>query len=95
MCVLLTVRLGSTNTSRLWKLLKQPNPLGMTNKVISVIEMTHVYGARWSFYPLRPKKLDQTASTKCTGPDLGKWAVPKGRNFIHEVVVIGRVSGLF
>ena len=29
--------------------------LGMTESAVSVIEMTHLYDVRWSFYPLRLK----------------------------------------
>ena len=38
-----------------WSRLRQVNLLGMTQKVVSVIEMTHLYGARGSYHVLRPK----------------------------------------
>ena len=60
--------------------------------MVSVIEMTHFYETRWSFYPLRQKH-DQSLDPKCTQQDLaGKWVVPKEGHFIHELIVIGFVS---
>ena len=49
----LYVCLGSTKYICLcWKF-KQVNLLGMTQKVVSVIDMTHLYGAVGSFVLLR------------------------------------------
>ena len=50
-----TVCLGSTNFLRLrWKF-EQVNLLKMTKKLVSVIEMTLLYAAQYSFVVLRPK----------------------------------------
>ena len=45
-----TVRLELTYKLRLHKLLKKLNPLGMTKKVVSVIEMTSMYAAWYSIF---------------------------------------------
>ena len=56
--------------------------------------MTLLHGARHSFVLLRPTnivKLSTQSADKWIC--MGKWAVSKGENFIHKVVVIGRVPG--
>ena len=52
-----TVCLGSTHNLRLWKLLKQLNPLGMTLKVVRVTEIILLCGAQYSFVILRLNKV--------------------------------------
>ena len=64
-------------------------------KVVSVIEMTLLYDAWYLFVLLRPKIRINTQH-KCTQQDLaGKWAVPKGENIIHELLVTARVPVFF
>ena len=84
-----TVCLGSTNKLWLWKLLKQLNPLGTTQKLVSVIDMTNMYGARGSFTLLRPrnpiKLLPQSALDQIC---MGKWALPSLAFF--QIVLVFR-----
>ena len=70
-----TVCLGSTNKLCLGQRLKHANPLEMSWKVVSVIEMTLLYDARHSIALLRPKnnvKLLTRAAEKFIC--LRKWA---------------------
>ena len=72
-----TVCLGSTNKLCLcWKL-KQVNLLESISKIDSVIEMTFLYDARYSWVLLRPKnepKLSTQSADKWMC--MGKWPVP-------------------
>ena len=80
-----TVCLGSTKCLCLYWKLKQVNLIGLAEKVVSVIEMTHLYSAGGSFHTLRTKKHDQTANTKRRKVDLyGEIGMSKFSNFISE-----------
>ena len=61
----------------------------MTQNLVSVIEMTLLYAAQYSFVLLRPKK-EVKLSTQ--SPDkwicMGKWPVPGGAIYFHQVVVV-------
>ena len=52
---MVTVRMGSTNILCLGQILRQVNLLKITQQVVSVIEMTHLYGSRGSFDVQRAK----------------------------------------
>ena len=59
----------------------------------SVIEMTFLYDARCSIVLLRPKNEVKLATQSAEKWNfMGKWVVPTGAIFIHEVVVIGFVT---
>ena len=90
-----TVCLGSTNFLCLrWKL-EQVNLLKMTQKLVSVIEMTLLYAAQYSFVLLRPKfevKLSTQSADKWIC--MGKWPVPSLAIYFHQVVVVRFVPDL-
>ena len=65
-------------------------------KVVSVIEMTLLYDARYSFFLLKPKNevklLTQSAANSIC---MGKWRVPSLAEFIHHVLVVPYVPEFF
>ena len=68
----------------------------MTQKVVSVIEMTFLYAAQYSFILQRPKieaKLSTQSADKWIC--MGKWPVPSGGNHFHHVAVVRLVPGFF
>ena len=47
--------------------------------------MAHLYGARKSFHPLRPKKCNQTTNTKCRKVDMyGEMGIQNFSGFISQ-----------
>ena len=65
-------------------------------KVASVIEMTFLYDARYSFPLLRPKnevKLSTQSEDKWIC--MGKCHVQSGAIYFHHVVVFARLPGFF
>jgi len=84
-----TVCLGSTNTLSLCSKLKQVNLLEMTQKLISVTEMTFLYATRYLIVLLR-QKIEVKLSTQSAPSHIcmGKWPVPGLANFFCHVVVV-------
>ena len=61
----------------------------MTQKLVSVTEMTLLYAAQYLFVLLRPKievKLSTQSADKWIC--MGKWPVPSLAEFIHHVLVV-------
>ena len=66
----------------------------MTQKLVSVIEMTLLYAAQYSFVLLRPKnevKLSTQSADKWVC--MGKWPVSSLAEFIHHVLRVPCVPG--
>ena len=71
-------------------------PLGNDLKFVSVIEMTHLYGARESFHPLRTKNTIKLPTQSALSQIcMGKWPVPSGAIYFRHVVVVRFVPGFF
>ena len=77
-----TVRLGWNHHLCLGRRLRYVNPLGMTQKVVSIIEMTHMYDTRGSFHVLRPKNTIKFVTRSVDKSiRMGKWPVLSLANF--------------
>ena len=88
--------LRSTNKLSLcWKL-KQVNLLEMTQKVVSVIEMTFLYAARYWIVLLRQKN-EVKLSTQSAPSQIcmGKWHISGRAVYFYQVIVLARVPEFF
>ena len=68
----------------------------MTKKLVSVIEMTLLYAARYSFVLLRPKnKIKLSTQSAHKWICMGKWPVPSLAEFVNHVLVVPYVPEFF
>ena len=84
-----TVCFGSTKLLCLRRKLEQVNLLKTTQNLVSVIEMTLLYAAHYSFVFLRPKfEVKLSTQSADNWICIGKWPVPSLAEFIHDVLLV-------